>query len=344
MPNQKNLKTQEALRGFKYLYGEDYDITKNIINRSASYLEKNQFEEIVTPFLVDQSLIVGQENRPVSLARSEIVFNVLTVNNEKLALRYENTLPVCKCYVDNFATDKLSPLKKFYYISPQFRNEKEIDLNGRLRQFYQIGWEIIGGEECRICEAIKVGEDILSCLKLKHSIRISEVNILNNIFDALKLNKIDRHTLLDIFDSGSLTKLSEYMKKMDISVGQKKLLVELITSNNADSHKINMLKQLLKDAKCLNAIKGINLVEEVFDNLMKYGCKNIVIDFSFVRSNKFYSGIIFQYYTGGNNHECGGGGEYNRIIKSLNGPDTLSCGAAFGLERIVYEYKKEHSD
>lgn len=336
-----SLRAPEALRGFKYLYGKDFDLTKKVMQKCGKFLENSNFEEIVTPFLVEHSIIVGEENRPVSIAKSEIVFNFLTINGEKVAMRYENTLPVCKFYVDNFATRKTSPLKKLYYISPQFRNEKEIDLNGRLRQFYQVGWEVIGGKKTtHIYDAIKVGDDILKGLHLKHSVRISEVNILGEVFDALKLTRKDRHNLIEIYDGGNADELAHYIKRLQLNSIQKELLVELITSKGAGDIKIKKLRLLLLRIGCKTSIKRIDKVKKTFVKLKKLGCKDAVMDFSFVRSNKFYSGIIFQYYVGGNNHECGGGGEYDRIVKSLGGPSTLSCGAAFGLERVIYEYSK----
>lgn len=332
------LKIIEPIRGFKYFYGEDLVSSKNVMRVSERVLLKNNFEEIITPMVVDYSLIVGDENRPISVSKSDIVFDFTTINGERLALRYENTFPVCKFYVDNFSTNK--KLKKFFYISSQFRNEVVTDVNNRLRQFNQAGWELIGGQGSAVAQAINVGCDILKSLNLKYSVKISEVNILDDIFEKLNLSRENRHLLLKIIDDKDISGLKQFIKKNITKDYQCNLLFAIMKSYKNDEDFDNNISKFLILNGNKTTLKRISDIKRVFTQLKRMGCRNVELDLSLVRSNKFYSGVIFQYYVGENDHECGGGGEYNRVIKSLGGVNTLSCGAAFGLERVIHEYKK----
>src|SRR4030088_2928459 len=103
------------------------------------------FHEIRTPIFEETQLFarsVGEETAIVSKemfswedrARAE------SEKGQSLTHRPENTAGVVRAYIEHKLWDL--GLNKLYYIGPQFRRERP--QNGRYRQFYQIGAEIIG--------------------------------------------------------------------------------------------------------------------------------------------------------------------------------------------------------
>src|SRR3989338_5812317 len=60
---------------------------------------------------------------------------------DSFCLRPEGTAPVVRAYIQG-ALQQERPINKLYYYGPMFRAERP--QKGRLRQFHQIGGEIIG--------------------------------------------------------------------------------------------------------------------------------------------------------------------------------------------------------
>ena len=333
----------QLLNGFQYLYGQDLFFTKEVMRTCERTLERAQFEEILPPIVVAYSSIVGETDRPVAPAQADIVFGVQSSGGERLALSYENTLPACLFFVENFADSPPWVARRFYYISPHFRNERAagIDQARRLRQFTQVGFEIIGGESGdTLPVAIGTGSALLSDLGLNHSIGLSEVTLLSRILKRLGLEAAERSTLRDLFDRRDTLAFEAFLARSPLGAKQRALLARLFSSQRATPEELGELRAWLWDNDLEDALASLERIEEVLSSLAPGIRRLASIDLSMVRSARLYTGIIYQYhFEGSEGSECGGGGEYNRVIQSLGGPDTKACGAAFGLERIVHEYK-----
>ena len=63
------------------------------------------------------------------------------------------------------------------------------------------------------------------------------------------------------------------------------------------------------------------------------------IDNNVVRGLDYYDENVWEYKTS-EGITLGGGGRYNGLVSSLNGPDTPAIGFALGVERIILELKK----
>jgi histidyl-tRNA synthetase len=333
----------QLLSGFQYLYGQDLFLTKEVMRMCERTLERAQFEEILAPVVVAYSSIVGETDRPVAPAHADLVFRVQTDDGERLALSYENTLPACLFFVENFADSPPWASRRFYYISPHFRNERatRIDPAHRLRQFTQVGFEIIGGESGdTLPVAIETGSALLSDLGLNHSIRLSEVTLLSRILRRLGLEAAERSTLRDLFDRRDTLAFEAFLARSPLDAKQRALLARLFFSRRATPEELGELRAWLWENELEDALVRLECVDEVLSSLAPGIRRLASIDLSMVRTARLYTGIIYQYhFEGSEGSECGGGGEYNRVIEALGGPDTKACGAAFGLERIVHEYK-----
>jgi histidyl-tRNA synthetase len=332
----------ELLRGFPYLYGPDLAVTKQVIRACEGVLEQENFEEIMTPTLMEYSMIVGESNRPIGAKRGS-VFELSTESGEKLALRYENTLPVSLFYLNNFASSP-SVTRRFYYVSSHFRNEEETTSGHRLREFRQVGYELIGGlSEENLLVSISTGSMLLSALGLSHSVRVSDVRILSQIFHQLRISKAERSALRSLFDSGDRLAFENFLGQASLTASQRALLAHLLRWKDSPlteaAELIDFLHTELKDA-LPHVARIVDVMMQLPDSVRQMAS----IDLTMVRDATMYSGIIYQWYLeAAGDHEIGGGGEYNSIITSLGGPqDVCACGAAFGLERITDAYRATH--
>jgi histidyl-tRNA synthetase len=332
----------EFLLGFNYLYGKALAEAKEVLRACEHMLEQAGFEEIRPPVIVDYAHIVGETDRPVAPSKADLIFSLQAADGEqrqRLALSYENTVPVCVFYIRNFADTPSWLARRFFYISAHFRNENETEITAshRLRQFHQVGYEVIGGVPPETLPvAIGTGSDLLTGLGLNHAVRISDVVILSSVFNRLGLGEGERSALRFLYDRGNTRAFESFLAQSGLDTRQKALLARLFFSRCSTPLDLGELKYLLREHELEDAFTRIERINDVLGALPPGIRRLAALDLSLVRSARMYSGVIFQYYLEGADRECGGGGEYNRLVKSLGGPDTSACGAAFGLERVIH--------
>jgi histidyl-tRNA synthetase len=72
------------------------------------------------------------------------------VDPDSISLRPEATASVCRAYIEHSMQQLPQPVK-LYYMGPMFRRERP--QKGRYRQFYQIGAEVLGGQDAPAIDA-----------------------------------------------------------------------------------------------------------------------------------------------------------------------------------------------
>jgi histidyl-tRNA synthetase len=98
------------------------------------------FTEIRTPILEPTELFVRGIGGETDIVNKEM-YTFADRKGRSVTMRPENTAGVARAFVEHHLHD--SPLySRLYYIGPQFRYERP--QKGRLRQFHQIGAEVLG--------------------------------------------------------------------------------------------------------------------------------------------------------------------------------------------------------
>src|SRR5690606_36529724 len=106
-----------------------------------------EFTEVFQRTLGETSDIVTKE-----------VYTFTDRGGDQVTLRPENTAGVVRAMISGGLTQDLP--QRFFYAGPMFRYERP--QKGRLRQFHQIGIELVGATEPEAdLEVITVGADIL---------------------------------------------------------------------------------------------------------------------------------------------------------------------------------------
>lgn len=335
-------RSQTGLLGFKYLTGNELRTFKEVSSKCSELLESNGFSEIITPVLEEWSLFVGDKDRPVSTHNVDNIFSLVTPSGEATALRYENTMPVCKYVASNVPDTGLKSPLKYFYISSEYRNEKNVSdsKNIRLREFHQVGWELFGIGVNGIPEAIDTGLNLLNTLGLNGEVGLSEVNIIGDIFDDFSVDDFTQRLISRVVDKEDLTRLEKTLSSVDMSAEAKELIFGLKKLKGSPKEVIREAIFLADKCKYEKLKMHMSKLEKLVSKLKEIGISGnkVKINMSIIRNRFFYSGIVFQYYLSKDSSECGGGGEYNNIVFSLGGPKTSAVGAAFGLDRLVYSY------
>src|SRR5512144_2275843 len=86
-------------------------------------------------------------------------------DGSSLTLRPEGTASIVRAYVEH-AIQQQEPVSKLFYLGPMFRRERP--QKGRLRQFSQIGVEVIGRDDAAIdAEVVLLLHDLLEALHIR---------------------------------------------------------------------------------------------------------------------------------------------------------------------------------
>ncbi len=117
---------------------------------------------------IDTTLLEHQALFESSLgATSDVVekqmFSIKTRGDDVFVLRPEGTASIARAYIEHGLSSISQPVK-LYYIGPMFRYEQP--QAGRFRQFYQAGFEIVGGDG----DAVYDAQIILACYRFLESL------------------------------------------------------------------------------------------------------------------------------------------------------------------------------
>jgi len=145
-------------------YEKIYETAKEI---AAFY----NFSKIDTPILEDSNLFVKGTGTTTDVVQKQM-YSFKTKGGDELTLRPEGTPPIIRAYLQHGMASLPQPVRLWYW-GPFFRYERP--QASRLRQFIQLGFEVIG-EKSSIADAqiIQMFCAILKELKLANI--VVEVN------------------------------------------------------------------------------------------------------------------------------------------------------------------------
>ncbi|MGB1547494.1 MAG: histidine--tRNA ligase [Alphaproteobacteria bacterium] len=267
-----------------------------------------EFSEVFTRTLGDASDIVTKE-----------MYSFVDRNGDELTLRPEGTAGIVRALLSEGLSQHL-PLKIFYQ-GPMFRHERP--QKGRLRQFHQIGVELLGvGESIGDVEIILLATQILS-----------ELGVLDAT--ALELNSIG-----DVESRAAYRKiLVEYLEdyRKDLSEESRARLdrnpLRILDSKDEKDRKILEKVPLLPNY--LNAPS-----REAFAEICA-GLDDLGVEYELnprlVRGLDYYCHTAFEFTTGtlGAQATVLAGGRYDGLVSAMGGPETPGIGWAAGIERIA---------
>lgn len=238
---------------------------------------------------------------------------------ETLALRPEGTAGVVRALISNGLTQSL-PFKAFYY-GPMFRYERP--QKGRLRQFHQIGVELIGpATPLADVEVITAGADILEALGLLDRVMLH----LNTLGDA-ESRTAYRAALVEYFTAHK-DKLSEdSLARLD-----KNPLRILDSKDEGD-------KALVAGAPLFG--QYLTQAAQDFFGAVTEGLTAAGIAYKhdplLVRGLDYYCHTAFEFVTTdlGAQGTVLAGGRYDGLVEQMGGPSTPGVGWAAGVERLA---------
>jgi histidyl-tRNA synthetase len=245
-------------------------------------------------------------------------------SSQSLTLRPENTAGVVRAYIEH-GLDKKGTLQKLYYIGPQFRRERP--QKGRYRQFYQIGAEIIGppsaGSESplRDAEVLEMLATLLDEVGLRDwQLQLNSVGCAE---DRARYNQALREALKPVLpkmcDDCQRRAGTNPLRVLDCKVPEDQPIIE----------KLPKISQYL-DGPCREHFAAVRTMLDATG--IPY-----TINERMVRGLDYYTRTTFEFTHGGLGAQSAvlGGGRYDGLSESLDGPKAPGIGFAIGEDRLI---------
>ncbi len=311
------MKKLQSVRGVLDLFPENKSI-HNYITETAKLISSNfGFQEIETPifeFAEVFSRPLGQTSDVVS----KETYNFEDRSGELLTLRPEGTAGVIRAVISSGNYNNI-PLK-YFYRGPMFRYERP--QKGRLRQFNQIGVELLGvSEPYADAEVISCAVEYLKSLDVLSNCNLN-INTLGDLESRIRYKEI-----LTKFLKENQTNLSPISKKrLELNP------LRILDSKEAEDQEIIKNVPLYKNF--LN-----NTSKKHFDSLLGFLDKiniKFEINSKLVRGLDYYCHTVFEFITNdlGSQGTVLGGGRYDGLSEILSGPKLPGVGFSAGVERL----------
>lgn len=306
------------VRGTHDLIADDLARHRHVAETGRRVSALYGFREIATPIFEFTEVFARTLGETSDVVNKEM-YTFTDRGGDSLTLRPENTASVVRAVISGGLTQDL-PLKLFYD-GPMFRYERP--QKGRLRQFHQIGIEIIGAPEPQAdIEAIAVGADILGALDLAGEVTL-EVNTLGD--------PDSRRAYRDA--------LVRYLTghREDLSRDSRERLernpLRILDSKDEGDRELLAAAPLLEDH--LNAVSR-DFFAEVRAGLEALGIAHVVNP-RLVRGLDYYTHTAFEFTTTalGAQGTVMAGGRYDGLMAQMGGPDIPGVGWAAGIERLA---------
>ena len=311
-------KELQPVRGTHDLLADGFARHEEVIRESQLAARLYGFHRVDTP-IFEFSEVFHRAVGETSDIVSKETYTFTDRGGESITLRPEFTAAIVRAFISNGLTQQL-PFKCFY-AGPAFRYERP--QKGRLRQFHQIGAELLGAAEpAADVEMIALGMQTLAALGLADSVTL-EINSLGDSASRAAY----RETLV-AYLSQHVDQLSD-----DSKVRLEKNPLRILDSKSEGDRAIIAHAPRLHDSFSDDAHAHFAQVKAGLDAL---GIAYRVSE-KLVRGLDYYSHTVFEVTTDklGAQGTVLAGGRYDGLVKLMGGPDVPGIGFAAGIERLV---------
>ena len=275
------------------------------------------FGEIVTP-IFEFTEVFSRTLGETSDVVTKEMYTFADRSGDSLTLRPEGTAGVARAFISNGLAQSL-PLKLFYR-GPMFRHERP--QKGRLRQFHQVGVELLGVESpLADVEVIALAWRVLSELGLAGKVRLE----LNTLGDA-ESRSAYRDTLTAYLSEFRSSLSEDSRNRLDRNP------LRVLDSKDDGDRRIVEGAPLMSDSLTPSAAEFFHTVT---DGLTQLGIP-FIINPKLVRGLDYYCHTAFEFTTTalGAQGTVLAGGRYDELIAQMGGARTPGIGWAAGIERL----------
>ncbi len=282
----------------------------------ASICEKYNYGYIETPVFESSDLFHRGVGESTDMVKKE-TYDFKDRGDRNLTLRPEGTAGVVRWFIENKLYGNMTDPVKVFYNMKMYRYERP--QSGRNREFTQWGFECFGSDDV-----------------------MSDAEVISLAYNAYRLLGLD-DVIIKINSLGDNESRNTYREKL---VEYFKPHINNLCEDCQERLKSNPLRIL--DCKIdaendilKNAPKTLDYLNEEsksrfekLKDLLDMMDINYEIDERLVRGLDYYNHTVFEVVLN-NSYALGGGGRYNGLVETLDGPSTPGVGFAMGYDRTI---------
>ncbi len=298
-------------KGMRDFLPEEMIVREEVRGRITGLYRKYGFRPMVTPAMEYLDTLRAK-------AGEEIDQQIFVLSDEKLAMRFDLTLPLARVAANS---DFPRPFKR-YYIAPVWR--KEEPQKGRFREFYQADADIIGTKSMRAeAELLTMANEICADFGFKKpKIMLNNRKILEELAKKVGFvkQKDDVLRLLDKMDKIGQEAVEEGLR--DILGVRADELMEYTANGRSNEEKLESVRKI--------SAEGVSEIEEI----LSFCDFPIEIDLSMVRGLGYYTGPVYEIKLSDDIGTVIAGGRYDNLL-SIYGREDYATGISVGIERLI---------
>ena len=307
----------QPVRGTRDVLPEEARRVRRVIETGRNVAERYGYEEMATP-IFEFTEVFSRTLGDASDIVTKEMYTFEDRSGDSLTLRPEGTAGVARALISGGLSGQL-PFKCFY-AGPMFRHERP--QKGRLRQFHQIGVELLGVEEpVGDVEVIALGAAVLDALGVAERA-------------ALELNTL-----------GNAASRAAYRRRLEEYFGDRRQELSEDSRTRLDRNPLRILDS--KDEGDRAVVAGAPELDDFLDtesrdffDAVLEGLDDLGVGYRrnprLVRGLDYYCHVAFEFTTDalGAQGAVLAGGRYDGLVETMGGPRTPGVGWASGIERL----------
>ncbi|MEO8601431.1 MAG: histidine--tRNA ligase [bacterium] len=309
-----------SVKGFHDVLPGESGRWAGLESTARAVFDQYNFHEIRLPIVERAELFRRSVGETTDIVEKEM-YTFEDRDGTPLTLRPEGTASVVRAYVEH-AMHAAEPVAKLFYFGPMFRRERP--QKGRLRQFSQIGAELIGRDDpAADAEVLLLLHDLLA----DTGIAGAEV-LINSLGD-----RVCRPAYRDALVAWGREHLAELCDDCHRRLEQNPLRLLDCKQAGCTAVRQNAPPPRMFDHLCaacrthFERVQALLAADGVRPRLAPY----------MVRGLDYYCRTAFEVVAPGlgAQNALGGGGRYDGLVKGLGGADIGGVGFALGVERLA---------
>ncbi len=288
-------------------------------------LQNYGYEEIRVPVFENTELFERGVGDTTDVVQKEM-YTFLDKGDRSITLRPEGTAGVVRAYIENGMSSLPSP-NKLWYAMPMYRYENV--QKGRLREFRQIGAEIIGAASYSADVEI-----IAMAYQIINKLNIPEVQLKINSIGCPTCRQKYQQALRDFIGSNIQNYCDTCKTRFE------KNPMRILDCKEKTCKKLNENAPIILDFLCEECKSHFENVKAGLEMLnIKYE-----IDSGIVRGLDYYTKTVFEFVQEAEGYTVLAGGRYDGLVKQLGGQQTEAIGFAMGEDRLIDVLEKYNNN
>jgi histidyl-tRNA synthetase len=309
----------QAIKGVRDLLPSETPLWNHVEETAHAVFGTFGFSEIRLPIFEPTELFARSIGLDTDVVSKEM-YTFEDRDESMISLRPEATASVCRAYIEHNMQQLPQPVK-LYYMGPMFRRERP--QKGRYRQFYQVGAEVLGGNDSPGIDA-------------------EVIDMVMTFFDKLQLQGLE----LDINSIGCRECRPKYVEVLRDALLKVKDKLGPDSQRRIETNPLRVLDSKLPSEQEIIATlprMAAHLCAECAEHFAEVKrqleLRGVIYreNWRLVRGLDYYMRTTFEITAqglGSQNAVCGGG-RYDGLVELLGGPPTKGIGFAIGEDRLI---------